>query len=126
MLYDIVAHPVTKIMCHSSSSLIFFPLYCPENWLVMLPLVLFFSELWKTCKHIFCPFNICSWQGLQKGVYIEVRVKAICCLKLLEIAYRANYLTRRNRRRRFLSPSDSEFGCSCFLRTFDAKLSLTS
>jgi hypothetical protein len=30
MLCEVVAHPITKIICHSSSSLIF-PLYCPEN-----------------------------------------------------------------------------------------------
>jgi hypothetical protein len=30
-LYEVVAHPITKIMCHKSRVLIFFPLYCPEN-----------------------------------------------------------------------------------------------
>jgi hypothetical protein len=30
-LYEVVAHPITKIMCHSLSALIFFPLYCPES-----------------------------------------------------------------------------------------------
>jgi hypothetical protein len=30
-LYEVVAHPITKIMCHSSRVLIFFPLYCSEK-----------------------------------------------------------------------------------------------
>jgi hypothetical protein len=30
-LYEVVALPITKTMCHSSRVLIIFPLYCPEN-----------------------------------------------------------------------------------------------
>jgi hypothetical protein len=31
-----VVYPITKIICDSSSSLIFFTLYCPDKWLVRL------------------------------------------------------------------------------------------
>jgi hypothetical protein len=29
--YEVVARPITKIMCHCLRVPIFFPLYCPEN-----------------------------------------------------------------------------------------------
>jgi hypothetical protein len=100
-LYEVVAHAITKIMCHSSRVLIFFLLYCPENLAGNAAAGYYSSQdCGKTVNTSSVLLEIVTSQGVTGDA---------------DVYYRQGLIVRV-----------PEFDCCRYLQTFDTMLSLTS